>query len=88
VGNYGTAVISVEHYWGTDAGDAIFVAPAELTASPVTPGLFAVVTYPVSITGGTGKFKGASGTRNFIGEANFNTGEIGIRYSGHGYFAD
>src|SRR2546429_7025975 len=46
-------VLSVHHYWVTDAGDTIFVAPAQLTAFPVAPGLFAVVTYPVSITGGT-----------------------------------
>jgi hypothetical protein len=87
-GSGGTTVFSVEHYWVTDAGDTIYVAPAELTALPVSPGLFAVVTYPVSITGGTGKFQGASGSINFIGEANFNTGEIGIRYSGQVCFAN
>jgi hypothetical protein len=86
-GNLGTTVFSVEHYWVTDAGDTIFLAPAELTALPVSPGLFAVVTYPVSITGGTGRFKSAKGSLNFIGEANFNTGEIGIRYSGQVCFA-
>jgi hypothetical protein len=87
-GDYGTTVFSVEHYWVTDAGDTIFVAPAELTAFPVSPGLFAVVTYPASITGGTGRFKNAKGNINFIGEANFNTGEIGIRYSGQVCFAN
>jgi hypothetical protein len=87
-GDYGTTVFSVEHYWVTDAGDTIFVAPAELTAFPVSPGLFAVVTYPVSITGGTGKFKFAKGNINFIGEADFNTGEIGIRYGGQVCFAN
>ena len=78
----GTTVLSVHHYWVTDAGDTIFVAPALLTAFPVAPGLFAVVTYPVSITGGTGKFQGATGNLNLIGEADFNAGEVGLRYSG------
>src|SRR5947207_15256485 len=41
----GTTVLSVHHYWVTDAGDTIFAAPAQLTAFPVAPGLFAVVTY-------------------------------------------
>jgi hypothetical protein len=83
----GTTVFSVHHYWVTNAGDTIFVAPAQLTAFPVAPGLFAVVTYPVSITGGTGKFQGATGKLNLIGEADFNTGEIGLRYSGQICFA-
>jgi len=86
-GNDGTAVFSVEHYWVTEAGDTIFVAPAQLTAFPVSPGLYAVVTYAASITGGTGRFKGAKGNIHFIGEANFNTGEIGIRYSGQVCYA-
>ena len=73
---------SVHHYWVTDAGDTIFVAPAQLTAFPVAPELFAIVTYPVSIAGGTGKFQGATGNLNVIGEADFYSGEIGLRYSG------
>src|SRR5256885_4635649 len=72
----GTTVLSVHHYWVTDAGDTIFVAPAQLTAFPVAPGLFAIVNYPVSITGGTGRFQGATGTVNLIGEADFNAGQI------------
>ena len=78
----GTTVFSVHHFWVTEAGDTIFVEPALLTAVPVAPGLFAVVTYPVSISGGTGKFKGASGKLNVIGEADFNAGHIGLRYDG------
>ena len=78
----GTTVFSVHHFWVTEAGDTIFVEPAQLTAAPVAPGLFAVVTYPVSISGGTGRFKGASGKLNVIGEADFNAGHIGLRYDG------
>jgi hypothetical protein len=87
-GPNGATVFSVHHYWVTDEGDTIFVDPALLTAVPVSPGLFAVVTYPVSISGGTGKFKGATGQLNLIGEADFNTGSIGLRYSGQVCFAD
>src|SRR5438270_12107081 len=36
-----STVLSVHHYWVTDAVDAIFVAPAQFTATPVAPGLFA-----------------------------------------------
>jgi hypothetical protein len=87
-GPNGSTVFSVHHYWVTDEGDTIFVEPAKLTAVPVAPGLFAVVTYPVSISGGTGKFKGATGHITAIGEADFNTGSIGLRYSGRVCFAD
>src|SRR2546429_194361 len=45
----GTTVLSVHHYWVTDAGDTIFVAPAQLTAFPVAPGLFAVITDPATV---------------------------------------
>ena len=78
----GTIVFSVHHFWVTEAGDTIFVEPALLTAVPVAPGLFAVVTYPVSISGGTGRFKGAKGKLNVVGEADFNAGHIGLRYDG------
>lgn len=82
-GPNGTIVFSVQHFWVTEAGDTIHVDPAQLTAAEVAPGLFAVVNYPVSISpGGTGKFKHASGTLKAIGEADFNTGQIGLRYTG------
>jgi hypothetical protein len=86
-GPNGSTVFSVHHFWVTDEGDTIFVEPAQLTAVDVLPGLFAVVTYPVSISGGTGKFKGATGKISLIGEADFNAGEIGLRYSGRICFA-
>src|ERR1700738_3027921 len=54
-GSNGTTVFSVHHYWVTASGETIFVAPAQLTAFPVAPGLFAVVTYPISMAGSTGR---------------------------------
>lgn len=83
----GTTIYSVHHFWVTESGDTIFVEPAQLTAKPVAPGLFAVVTYPVSINGGTGKFKGATGKLKAIGEVDFNDGQVGLRYSGQICFA-
>src|SRR5438309_9628125 len=86
-GMNGTTVLSVHHYWVTDAGDTIFVAPAQLTAFPVAPGLFAVVTYPVSMIGGTGQFHGATCHLDRIGVAAFNNGVVGLRHSGRIWFA-
>src|SRR3977135_1830996 len=82
----GTTVFSVHPFWVTVGGATIFVEPAQLTAIPVAPGLFAVVTYPVSISGGTGKFKGATGKLSVIGEADFTAGEKGLRDRGRNCF--
>ena len=83
----GTTVLTVHHFWVTESGDTIFVDPAQLTAKLVAPNLFAVVTYPVSISGGTGKFKGATGKLKVIGEVDFNDGQVALRYSGRVCFA-
>ena len=83
----GTTVLTVHHFWVTESGDTIFVDPAQLTAKLVAPNLFAVVAYPLSISGGTGKFKGATGKLKAIGEVDFNDGQVGLRYSGRVCFA-
>src|SRR5258708_260565 len=83
----GTTVLTVHHFWVTESGDTIFVDPAQLTAKLVAPNLFAVVTYPVSISGGTGTFKAATGNLKVIGEVDSNSGEAGLRYSGQASFA-
>jgi hypothetical protein len=70
------------HFGSPKQATRLPLKPAQLTVVPVAPGLFAVVTYPVSIRGGTGRFKGASGKLNVIGEADFNTGHIGLRCNG------
>jgi hypothetical protein len=48
----------------------------------VAPGVFGVVSYTAVITGGTGKFAGATGTLRFTGEADLNAGTIALRYNG------
>ncbi len=84
VGN--TLVFHVQHHWVTESGDTIYFDPATATTIPIPQipmpqTLFAVVTYPVHITGGTGKFAGASGQLTNIGEVDLVKGTV-FRYSG------
>jgi hypothetical protein len=44
--------------------------------------VYAIITYPVHLTGGTGKFAQVTGDFNNIGEVDLNTGQIVLRYSG------
>jgi hypothetical protein len=78
----GTTVFSVQHHWTTNAGDSILVEVAQASALQVAPGLFAIVSYPVTITGGTGRFQGATGTVDNIGEVDLNTQRTVFRYQG------
>jgi hypothetical protein len=75
-------VFFVQHHWVTDAGDVILSDVARATAKPVGPGLFAIVSYPVKITGGTGRFAGATGRLDNIGELDATTGRTIFRYHG------
>jgi hypothetical protein len=80
--NGNTLVLNVQHHWVTDAGDTLAIDPATATTTQVSPGLYAVVTYPVHLSGGTGKYAHATGDFTSIGEADLNTGHIVLRYSG------
>ena len=80
--NGNTLVLNVQHHWVTDAGDTLAIDPATATTTQVSPGLYAVVTYPVHLSGGTGKYAHAAGYLTNIGEADLNTGHIVLRYSG------
>lgn len=75
-------VFHIQHHWVTESGDTLSFDPATATTTPVAPGLFAVVSYPVHLKGGTGKFNGATGDLNVIGEADLNSGQLVFRYSG------
>lgn len=92
-GANGTTVFTVQHHLVTEAGDTIASAPAHATAAPVGPGLLAIVSYPVQITGGTGKFAGATGMINNIGEVDLPNfpdlagGRTVFRYTGQVCFA-
>jgi hypothetical protein len=81
-GPNGAVIVSVEHHWVTESGDAVFVDKADATGVFVAPGLLAFTNYPTHISGGTGKFKGATGDMTSIGEVDFNSGQAIGRYSG------
>jgi hypothetical protein len=83
-GPNGSTVFHVQHYWVTETGDTISLADAYATAYPTgVPGVVAV-TFPngISITGGTGRFAGATGNIVSWGAVNLNTGEVVQRYEG------
>lgn len=82
-----TLIFHVQHHWVTESGDSLSFAPATATTTLVAPGLYAVVSYPVRLRGGTGKYAGASGNLNNIGEADLNSGQIVLRYTGQVCFA-
>jgi len=83
-----TIVFTVQHHWVTDDGDTILLKVATATAKPVAPGLLAIVSYPARISGGTGKFAGAYGMVESIGELDANRGATVFRYHGTVCFAD
>jgi hypothetical protein len=83
----GTLVFLVQHHWVTDSGDTLFFDKATATTLPISQTLFAVVTYPVHLTGGTGKFAGATGDFTNIGEVDLVNGTV-FRYHGRVCFAE
>jgi hypothetical protein len=81
-----TLVFHVQHHWVTESGDTLSFDPATATTVPLSQTLFAVVTYPLHLTGGTGRFAGATGDLNTIGEVDLVKGTV-FRYSGQVCFA-
>jgi hypothetical protein len=80
VGN--NLVFHIQHHWVTESGDTLAFDPATATTTAVAPGLYAIITYPVHLAGGTGKFAQVTGDFNNIGEVDLNSGQIVLRYSG------
>jgi hypothetical protein len=80
-------VFTVQHHWVTETGATILMAPAPAKTRPLPPQLYAILSYPVTITGGTGRFDGASGHLDFVGELDASTGRTGFRYQGEVCFA-
>jgi hypothetical protein len=81
-------VLHVQHHWVTESGDTLDFAPATATTTQVAPGLYAIVTYPVHMKGGTGRFAGAKGDFTTIGEADLVSGRLVFRYTGTVCFKD
>jgi hypothetical protein len=86
-GPNGTVLFQVQHNWVTEVGDNIYFDPAVATTIPLSQTRFAFTSYPVHISGGTGKFAGATGDLINIGEADLQLGTA-IRYSGEVCFAE
>lgn len=77
-----TTVFTVQHHFVTERGDNVYVDKAQAKAVMIAPGLFAVLSYLVRITGGTGAFEGATGRIDNIGEVDLNRGQTVFRYTG------
>jgi hypothetical protein len=89
----GTTLLDVQHYWVTEAGDTIKFDVAHGTFSSATPTRLAVIKYTAKIIDGTGKFAGATGTIDTIGEVDLPNypdlagGRTVFRYSGQVCYA-
>lgn len=78
-------VFTVQHHWVTESGDLLFFDQAKATAEQVGGAQstrYGVVSYLIHLTGGTGRFAGATGDFSSIGEADLATGQLVFRYSG------
>jgi len=77
---------TLQHYWVTASGDTILMKPAVLTPTYPTADKDIVAVpwgnYSSDISGGTGRFAGATGTINYFGMADFNKFTLVLRYSG------
>jgi hypothetical protein len=85
-----TLIFTVQHHWVTESGDTLATDPAKATVEQVggpQSTRYGVVSYHVHLKGGTGKFAGATGDLNNIGEADLATGQLVFRYGGNVCFA-
>jgi hypothetical protein len=83
--NGATLIFTVQHHWVTESGHTLAIDPAKPTVEQVggpQSTRYGVVSYPVHLRGGTGRFAGATGDFNNIGEANLVTGQLVFRSSG------
>ena len=75
--------VNVQHFWVTDNGETLTIDNAQAHGTFVNQqGLFAITDYKVHLSGGTGRFAGATGDMSAIGEVDFGTGHVILRYSG------
>jgi hypothetical protein len=78
----GATTITLQHHLVTETGDTVTIDQAQAIGVFVAPGLFALTNYQIHLSGGTGRFQGATGDMSVIGEADFNTGHLIGRYTG------
>jgi hypothetical protein len=85
--NSSQTVVTVQHHWVTDTGETLNIDVAQAIGTFVAPGLLAVTTYEIHLSGGTGRFANATGDMSAIGEIDFNNGHAVLRYSGQVCYA-
>jgi hypothetical protein len=82
---------TLQHYWVTASGDSIYFAPAVLTPTYLTTNTAIVAVpwgnYISNITGGTGKYKNATGSLSYFGMADFVQNTLVLRYRGEVCYA-
>jgi hypothetical protein len=78
----GTVSFTVQHHLVTESGDTISFRPATAITMPLSQTCYAVISYPVHINGGSGKYVHARGEMDNIGEVDLGTGQTVFRYSG------
>jgi hypothetical protein len=77
------SVYHVHHHWVTETGDNILLDEAFLTTIQTFPGQVGLnYLKGVNITGGTGRFAGATGNLAAWGAADLNEGKLTLRYEG------
>ena len=79
-----STVFHVQHHWVTENGETLTIDPAYAHGTFVgnPPTLFAITDYKFHLSNGTGSFDGATGDMTAIGEIDFSTGQLVLRYSG------
>jgi hypothetical protein len=91
LGQNSNGTYNVQHYWVTAAGETITFKKAVLTPTFPTndPGIVAVPwgNYRSYISGGTGKFEGATGYLDYFGMADFYKNTLVLRYRGQVCYA-
>jgi hypothetical protein len=72
------------HHWVTETGDNIFFKDADLTNFLTSDPNRVLSDYlnGIDITGGTGRFEGATGTISAFGAVDLNLGQLTLRYAG------
>jgi len=78
----GTASFTVQHHFVSESGDTITFARATAVTMPLSATRFAIIDYPVHISGGTGKYTNATADMDSIGEVDLGSGQSVFRYTG------
>ena len=87
----GASPITFQHYWVATNGDIINFKPAVLHPTPTSnPYVVAVQwgDYSAELSGGTGKFAGATGSMEAFGLVDFQASTVVLRYRGEVCYVD